>query len=220
MSSQHVDKLQRLADQHGKPGQFSPSEDASLYTPSNADQRLSAAHERRRMAYSDEPNLYNRPTVHPDNAPLPPTVTSGVGKSNWGYMHASQPLGNGFNLSTQHMTPQTHASYSMPRLPSQKPIIHVSDSFIAASHYDRNGNGMLNYIDQGTFHPDQNGDSTQSNIFDHYSPTPAAAAQNQAATQPQINPYSQDGNTMGSGAYFPGSTNYPQQVIWAPQTHC
>ncbi|KAL8645052.1 MAG: hypothetical protein Q9226_007473 [Calogaya cf. arnoldii] len=62
-------------------------------------------------------------------------------------------------------------------------------------------------IQPGSFQADQNGDS-QSTVFDHYTPTPS----NQPAPQPQINPYAQDGGTMGTGAYFQGSTNYSQQL--------
>ncbi|KAI4268722.1 MAG: hypothetical protein L6R38_007738 [Xanthoria sp. 2 TBL-2021] len=64
-----------------------------------------------------------------------------------------------------------------------------------------------NAIPPGSFQPDQNGDS-QSTLFDHYTPTPS----NQPAAQSQINPYAQDGSTMGSGAYFQSSANYPQQL--------
>lgn len=76
-----------------------------------------------------------------------------------------------------------------------------------SSHSQPAETGMLNCVDQGSFQPDQNGDS-QSTLFDHYTPTPS----NQPAAQSQINPYAQDGSTMGSGAYFQSSANYPQQV--------
>ncbi|KAL8789986.1 MAG: hypothetical protein Q9213_000872 [Squamulea squamosa] len=60
---------------------------------------------------------------------------------------------------------------------------------------------------KGSFQADQNGD-TPSTIFDHYTPTPS----HHGTSQAQINPYSQDGATMGTNTYFPGSNNYPQQL--------
>ncbi|KAL8690146.1 MAG: hypothetical protein Q9218_004345 [Villophora microphyllina] len=82
----------------------------------------------------------------------------------------------------------------------------------SAIHNGRSGNEKLNDMGQGTFQTDQNGDSTHSNVFDHYTPTPSVPPQSQSTAPPQINPYANDVNTMGSGAYFPGSTNYPQQL--------
>ncbi|KAL8639793.1 MAG: hypothetical protein Q9228_003210 [Teloschistes exilis] len=73
-------------------------------------------------------------------------------------------------------------------------------------------NEMLNQTGQGTFQTDRNGDSPHSNVFDHYTPTPSVSAQNHSTPTTQINPYAQDGSTMSSSAYFPGSTSYPQQL--------
>ncbi|KAL8997112.1 MAG: hypothetical protein Q9169_003548 [Polycauliona sp. 2 TL-2023] len=64
-----------------------------------------------------------------------------------------------------------------------------------------------NAIPPGSFQTDHNGDSHPT-VFDHYTPTSSS----QTTSQSQINPYAQDGSSMGSGAYFPGSTNYPQQL--------
>ncbi|KAI4205975.1 MAG: hypothetical protein LQ346_001354 [Caloplaca aetnensis] len=71
---------------------------------------------------------------------------------------------------------------------------------------------MLKRSDQVAYHGDQNGDTSQVTGFDSYTPTPPIRSQTHAAPPAQINPYSQDGNAMGSGAYFPASTNYPQQL--------
>ncbi|KAL9602540.1 MAG: hypothetical protein Q9179_002522 [Wetmoreana sp. 5 TL-2023] len=182
VSSPLVNELQQLPVRTST-GQVWPSQDVRLSTPSNAGQPGSPTRDRR-MAYSDEPNLYKRTTIRTDDTP--------------------------FLRQTQHGI-QSCAPFSMPPSTGQRPGLYVSDSSIAGFQHNKNGNGLLNQSGQGTFHADQNGDS-QSTIFDHYTPTPSVPPQNQPTAQTQINPYSQDGSTMGSGAYYPGSTNYPQQL--------
>ncbi|KAL8773317.1 MAG: hypothetical protein Q9209_001711 [Squamulea sp. 1 TL-2023] len=79
----------------------------------------------------------------------------------------------------------------------------TKESFIGEPPLNEN----IELYRKGSFQADQNGDS-QSTIFDHYTPTPS----HQATSQAQINPYSHDGATMGTNTYFPGGTNYPQQL--------
>ncbi|KAI4196107.1 MAG: hypothetical protein LQ350_006770 [Teloschistes chrysophthalmus] len=93
-----------------------------------------------------------------------------------------------------------------PRMLFQPNILNI------AYHNHQFRNEMLNHTGQGTFQTDQNGDSPHSNVFDHYTPTPSVPTQNHSTATPQINPYAQDGSTMSSSAYFPGGTNYPQQL--------
>lgn len=107
----------------------------------------------------------------------------------------------------QPQLPSTAQTYfSIPRPAGQRTETHGT-MHLTPDH-------MLKRSDQVAYHGDQNGDTSQVTGFDSYTPTPPIRSQTHAAPPAQINPYSQDGNAMGSGAYFPASTNYPQQVIF------
>ncbi len=107
------------------------------------------------------------------------------------------------NQSQLHSNAQTYISIPRPAVP------HVGTHGTMQLTPDH----MLKRSDQVPYHGEQNGDTSQVTGFDSYTPTPPIRSQTHAAPPAQINPYSQDGNAMGSGAYFPASTNYPQQVI-------
>ncbi|KAL8675596.1 MAG: hypothetical protein Q9168_000108 [Polycauliona sp. 1 TL-2023] len=92
----------------------------------------------------------------------------------------------------------------MPKPPDQR--LNASDVHLSSRSKFAEAN-KLRGVDQGSFQADHNGDA-HSTVFDHYTPTSSS----QPTSQSQINPYAQDGSTMGSGAYFPGSSHYPQQL--------
>ena len=179
-----------------------------LYTPpsSSTDRVLHAAQENRRNAFSDETNLYGRRAiVHALNCQNP-----------HGYLDCTEiqlprnfPSRRPPEISNLGRSSQ-HAPYSVPQLPSQISC-YVSTPSNQKSHIFGCTDDSLDDLKQGPFHAGQNGDSNQSSMFDHYTPTPAIP-HNHVSNQPQINPYAHDGNTMGSGNYFTGSSNYPQQV--------
>ena len=170
--------------------------------------RLSPGRDRREMVYSDGPSRHRRLVIPRGSSYSCPSLRSVVraGEASPGYrqfaLSASRENSPPLRPPLSYSYPPS--SVSMPELPNQQPKVSYP-SYSAHTHHKKNG--VLNCMDQGSFQADQNGDS-QSTIFDHYTPTPT----NQPPSQTQINPYTQDGSTMGSGAYFPGSTNYPQQA--------
>ena len=182
-------------------------------TPPNENRHSSLALEKRNLSHSDEPSFYQLHTS-PQHTGSP----SQRGKS-WSYRAPKsqrQVFHNNHNSRTQH-PPTSQLFSSMPQLPHYSSQSPSQSALTKSSSMHRNRNtekGMLNRANnQDSFQGEQNGDTSQPTMFDHYTPTASVAPQNHTAPQPQINPYSQDGNTMGSGTYFPGSTNYPQQVL-------
>lgn len=207
------EELAEIALSYFRPRRPLPSYDARFTTPSDTDQLSFSAQDKRKLAYSDEPSFY-QPSIMPRHASSPSSVgKTRTDKEALQYNQRLKSLPGGYTLQTQHPL-TSHSSSSMPRLSDQKfePVQFNETNRIHHNH--KTENRMLNHLDQGPFQGDQNGDTPQSTVFDHYTPTPSIASQNHTTPQPQINPYSDDANTMGSGAYFPGSTNYPQQVIW------
>lgn len=178
--------------------------DARFTTPPDTSQLWYSMQDKRRLAHSDEPFLYQHPTV-PELAATPSRVQANR-KANFASVcdQDLRPFPSDYVVQQQHHL-SSHPSFSMPH-----PARRDSKSFDFLRS-DR-ASYMLNYLPQASYQGDQNGDTPQANVFDHYTPTPSVSSQNHAAPPAQINPYSQDGNAMGSSAYFPGSTNYPQQV--------
>ncbi|KAL8983971.1 MAG: hypothetical protein Q9205_001943 [Flavoplaca limonia] len=99
------------------------------------------------------------------------------------------------------------ASTAPSSTPSAQNYNPNAPEWTAADHQEYLPSSYNNAIPPGSFQADQNGDSHPT-VFDHYTPTPT----HQPTSQSQINPYAQDSSTMGSGTYFPGTTNYPQQL--------
>ncbi|KAL8869954.1 MAG: hypothetical protein Q9174_003888 [Haloplaca sp. 1 TL-2023] len=180
----------------------------NFYTPSSSstDRVLHTAQENRRNAFSDETNLYNRRAVvqhlYPGN-PQGMLDCTGI-RPPRGFAGQRPPQISKFRASSQN------APYSLPQLPSQFSC-YVSTPSNYKPHFFDGSDDSLDHLKQGPFHAGQNGDSNQSSMFDHYTPTPAIP-HNHVSNQSQINPYAHDGNTMGSGNYFTGSSNYPQQL--------
>ncbi|KAL8825995.1 MAG: hypothetical protein Q9170_007580, partial [Blastenia crenularia] len=184
---------------------------ARCSTPTETSQHGSFAAKRRNLAHSDEPRFYQYPTVSRHVSSPSPAGKLWMGNPALQHGPRLGTMDGSSTLHTQHPF-NLHASLSMPRLPvHQSRTLHFDQAYRTNSDHNRE-NRMLNYLDQGPFQGSENGDPSQTSLFDHYAPTPSIPPQNHTTTQPQINPYSQDGNTISSGAYFPGSTNYPQQL--------
>ncbi|KAI4174064.1 MAG: hypothetical protein LQ343_002628 [Gyalolechia ehrenbergii] len=186
--------------------------DTTTYsTPVDTNQHWSLAQDKRKLAYSDEPSFYQHPRT-PRHASSPsPMGKNWKKKSSSKYYHHLQPPGSGYNLWTQH-PPNSQAFRSIIQPSFHKSRTSHFDNFNRVHCDQERVNKMLNDVDQGPFQGDRNGDTSQSSIFDHYSSTSSVAPQTNTASQNPINPYSQDGSTISTGAYFPGSTNYPQQL--------
>ncbi|KAL8676738.1 MAG: hypothetical protein Q9186_006770 [Xanthomendoza sp. 1 TL-2023] len=188
--------------------------EAYLATP-YASEELSATPRRhgknRREAHSDEPSLYKRSIMQSGNPLYLPS------KIDWSF----EPPPGSFQTWQPSSRERTWAAYSSPGpstsyhatlSPNQHPNTPSSTQLDPSSHSHPLSNNVLNSVRQGSFQADQNGDSSQSAVFDQYTPTPSIASQSQPNPSTQINPYSQDGSAMGPGTYYPGSTNYPQQL--------
>lgn len=187
-----------------------PPLDRTLYSTPMRHRSLSQ--DIRRLAYSDDPSICQFP-IGPRHASSPsPRCNTWTNKSGLGLYQRYEPLPGGYHLQTQHL----HRSWSI-RSPI-KSLDQTTDTFLIdgsnSAHRDQeNVDKLLNRVDQGPFLGDQSNGTSQSTIFDPYTSTPSVAPQANTTSQNQINPYSQDGSTISTGAYFPGSTNYPQQVI-------
>ncbi|KAI4127069.1 MAG: hypothetical protein LQ338_003388 [Usnochroma carphineum] len=187
-----------------------PLDDARFATPQATSQHWPLTQDKRRLAYSDEPSFYQHSTLPARTTTPSPIGTTGTTELDLSYWKHVQPLPGGYVLQTFH--PLTSASSSVPRLVENNSESLCFPQSNRAPHECQNENRTLNHMSQGPFQGDQNGDTSQATVFDHYTPTPSIPSQSHSAAPPQINPYSQEGNAMGSGAYFPGSSNYPQQL--------
>lgn len=185
--------------------------DTNIITPPDRSHHRSLMQDKRRLAYSDEPFLYRQATLPLRTITPCPMGTNGTAQYTPSRGRYLQP-------SPQHYTSQSpnqltsYTSLSMPQS-GKKDSRFFASARSRIFHDHLRNNGMLNRVGQGSFQGDQNGDTPQPTVFDHYTPTPPVPTPNHSGPQAHINPYSQDGNAIGSGAYFPGSTNYPQQVF-------
>lgn len=188
-----------------------PSADAFLATPKVNEGRSPFARSHR-TARSDDSSLYKRSTIQPGKPVHFPACVDWSYSAPPDFRQWWQPLSRENTLPANALL-NARASYSMPQLKSQHSNVLDSHQLNFSSHGRPARKRILNPVRQASFQADQNGDSSQANVFDHYVPTPSVPSQSQPNPQTQINPYSQDGSTMGPGTYFPGGTNYPQQVI-------
>ncbi|KAL8733118.1 MAG: hypothetical protein Q9166_002310 [cf. Caloplaca sp. 2 TL-2023] len=153
--------------------------------------------DRRKQAHSDEQSLYKRPAAPSGHSSQSPAEMNRSNVAAPGNRQDLQPSSSGNQLpSKKQLDPL--AAFSMPHYLNYSSLAHPTK------------NELLNFTGQGSFQANHNGDS--SGIFDHCNSTPSIPPQSQPTPQTQINPYSQDGGTMGSGSYYPSSTNYPQQL--------
>ncbi|KAL8667947.1 MAG: hypothetical protein Q9202_000412 [Teloschistes flavicans] len=176
-----------LTSHEVNPAPFLPIDHPAFSTPPSQGSMRILVNDRRQKAYSDEPRLHN----------LKAWDSPSVRDNTWSDQRSfSTPF------FSNPMLPMMHDPH----------ILFQSNDLNIAFDNGQFRDEMLNHTGQGTFQTDQNGDSPHSNVFDHYTPTSSVPAQSHSTPTPQINPYAQDGNTMNSGAYFPGSSNYPQQL--------
>lgn len=182
------------------------SSNAPFTPPSGMSPQKNRRENTRQMAISDGPSRHQ---------PLAFPRTNSCPSLKLGFQARKSPpehneLSHSFSSATSpkfgRSLPYSRSSSSFPM---PKSLDYHSNPLESnrSSHSQPAGIDVLNCVNQGSFQPDQNGDSL-STVFDHYTPTPS----NQPAAQPQINPYAQEGSTMGSRAYFQSSANYPQQV--------
>lgn len=142
------------------------------------------------------------------------------------------------NLIHRTPSPKPHAfanaSQSLPHLPAQP---HQFDSGkmypIPQNHYPYpsqaphpfrwNGGNFFPYAlptgsqqtyhAQPTFQGESNGAMTAANPYDPFTAaTPSLATANHATHQAQVNPYTQDTNSMGGASYYQGQNNFAQPV--------
>ncbi|KAL8715484.1 MAG: hypothetical protein Q9220_000819 [cf. Caloplaca sp. 1 TL-2023] len=187
------------------------------------------AQAKRRLGYSDDPSFYNRTAVYGgpvSPSPVPKHYTVGGRLDNrrpvefaqfqWKPV-PQQPRWDGHLGENRSWQPQLNAFYKNP--PFQSPARRLfPDQGPSNLHgpnaltYNLRKGEMLRYASQGSFQGDQNGVSTHPTSLDLYTPTAAIPHQNHSVPPAQHNPYSQDTSTMGSGAYYSGGANYPQQL--------
>ncbi|KAI4184927.1 MAG: hypothetical protein LQ348_004465 [Seirophora lacunosa] len=168
-------------------------------TPSNPRHRRPALKDKRRRAFSDEPSLYNHPRARLTATPTRQHVSE-VTQSESRIPHFSRPPAGSDSIFSDDSWSALEPANNIARLRTGG----------ALTDY-KSASGTLNRMGQGSLQGDQNGDASQPSIFD-YTPTPPVPNHNHSAPQNQINPYTQEGNAIGSATYFPGSTNFPQQL--------
>lgn len=177
-------------------------DDARLITTPPSSQKRYSRKYTRRAAWSDPPFCYPQRRIPMILATPSPGQVIRIPENAYGHYYRSLHTHNAVQ-SQPH--PTNHTCSGMPQQREKNTL--TNDSMHLASDH------MLKSSDQVPYHGDQNGDTPQVAVFDSYTSTPSIQSQTHAAPPAQINPYSQDGNAIGSGAYFPASTNYPQQVI-------
>ena len=182
---------------------------AEPFTPANPRPGHYTILPKRLKAYSDEPGFYqsSRYGAHGDANDSSP---SSLRSRHPGYARAlshttTDDPNSSFDFSSlQHSFPLR----SEPVRPLAAP--NFTNSHFHSRYHKRDN--MLRQMDQDPFQSESNGDVSHSNAFDHYTPAPAIGPSSHATPQPQVNPYAQENTTMGSGTYYPGSSNYPQPV--------
>ncbi|KAI4100526.1 MAG: hypothetical protein LQ345_007449 [Seirophora villosa] len=176
-----------------------PLNDGRFTTPPNPRHRRPALKDIRRRAFSDEPSLYYPPRARMTATPTRQHMSE-VTQSESRIPHFSRPPAGSDTI------------FSDVPWSAVEPANNVACLRTGGALTDyRSSNGTLNRMGQGSLQGDQNGDASQPSIFD-YTPTPPVPNHNHSAPQNQINPYTQEGNAIGSATYFPGGTNFPQQL--------
>lgn len=175
-------------------------------TPYITPPKKSPGQNRRQMANSDGPLLHKRLAIPRGSSCPSLSLGFQTPKASTEHHKVSQPIlaARSSPIKPPLPYPPSPASFPIPKSRDQR---FNYPNFNHSSHFQSPTIGKLSHVDQSSFQADQNGD-THPTVFDHYTPTPT----HQPTSQSQINPYAQDSSTMGSGTYFPGTTNYPQQV--------
>ena len=175
-------------------------------TPYKTPPQKSSGQNRRQMANSDGPFLHKRLAIPRGSSCPSLSLGFQTPKASTEHHKVSQPIlaARSSRIKPSLPYPPSPASFSIPKSRDQR---FSYPDFNHSSRIKSPTIGKLSRVEQGSFQADQNGDSHPT-VFDHYTPTPT----HQPTSQSQINPYAQDSSTMGSGTYFPGTTNYPQQV--------